>query len=482
MGLSVLLAAQGEIDGAWLCGRRSARRSAPTTHPYTTTGQIRHYVRGHLIDGVEYPFLGYREDVNTWIWSRVLDDYSMEHIAANIIGDNSERANAVNKNSLYYLDVARYPNCMCYVEREDTYDVLVIVNDKFELLEKLYPGERPTTASGTETAAGIASMTLTGSDDLPTMLSLFPQGHDGYIDNALSIVRLEKTVPDYIPRLFVSSDSVGKAISSGAKAFGAWAWITPNMQLSFRNPGSARPSDFDMINHVTLGDGAEDEIGYWDQQVESIKAKYSVGREMTIGVGKWNTKDGSIDLDKVVFSSDHIEKIAMQAYMLYHPHRLAVNAPLMRGIIYGLWEEFFLHRSWISLSTQIDGGSLTSYIKGITAPVTLSQVWGKVEIWITQLFFWDVQGLWYYLGMVDSTMPCPGPPYPWCGTVFVGDSLGYPPSVCAMLRALFDEILAVLNAEGYEGDFADWWEIHNLDYWDETYAIIEALQAAGWFG
>jgi len=448
---------------------------------YTRTGQILHYVRGHKIEGDEYPFLGYRRETKTWIWTRINDDFSLETKQAFIVGEASDRAASVSKHSLYYLNTARYPNCLCYVDREDDIDVLVIVNDKFELLEKLYPGERPVSASGDNTAESIASMTLTGEDDLPTMIGYCPQGHEGFIDDALHIARLNKDRPETLSRGKWEDVSVGKALSEAVKPWGAWSWIKPNMRLAINNPGATPPrTTFDLWPEVSDNDGDEDSVGYWEEQYERIVCKYGAGREVSIGTKKWNYKDGSLDLENVVFSQDHAEKLALQEFLIYNPFRLAVDAPLYRGILLGLWQAMILHREWVSTETELNQYSLTGFVKGIEKPITLGEVWTEIEFWIV-VFFYDVQWGWYYLGMDNPDAPCPASGAPWCGTVFLGDELGYTPDISEMLRDLFDSILDALNDPVWEGDFETWWEMNYLTYWSEIYAIIEALHEIGYF-
>jgi len=442
-------------------------------YPFYQTGQIRFYLPGHKIGDVEYPFLGYNELQDKWTWNRVLSDNTIETVSAEIFGDNSERAQKRTPRECYYLDSPRYPNCVCYIEQEDNYDALIIVNDRFQILDKLYFGER---ASSKE--SNIASMTITGTDNMPTTIGYCPQGHAGYIDDALHIARLQHDTPDAVPRLFTANESVGKSISAAARIFGAWAWIKPNMRIELRTPGEPVATGVDLLPHITLEDGNEDEIGYWDQNFESVKVEYGVDREMTIGIKRWETKQADVDLKETVFAEDFAEKIGLQNYIVYKPRRLHAQSPLCRALLFDLWSEFELHgRKWAVLETEMEPLGLSGFVAGISAPVSLRRIWEETAFWFEFVIYDAVQWGWYYNGMIPVF-----PGSPWEHTEFIGDVLGYPPAACSLLRALLTRIISDLNDEGYTGDFDSWWERNNMRYWSDIYEIIMLLIESGYYG
>jgi len=457
------------------------------SYPQTKTGQVRHYVQGHTIGGIEYPFLGKRKD-GAWVWSYVVGRDTVHSIEANIKGINAERLDKIPKGELYHLDTAKYPNCICYAKTKEDRNYLAIVNDKFELLEELYPGEPPPreghTCGEVGIGEGIGSTTLVGPDYIPAMLGVFPQ------EDSLNIMTLQKITPASVLRLFAEDWAVGKAVSTAAKCFSAWAWFMPNMRLWFKNFGAdSGTAAIDLKPEVRLKAGNEDSINYWGQQFEQIKCEFGADRQVSIGKSLWNHKTKSLDLKEVIYSADHARMLALQDYLIYHPFRQRIRAPLFRGSMFLLWTAFTLHKEWATILTRIDLGSLISEIQGIKPPLMLDIVFDEMDLWIAGFWLHVISGSfpdpysgWYFCDCYDyGCIPAPpGGPAPWCCS-FIGDTLGYPELANSMLRALMEQIQIDINDDAWTGDFSTWWDIHYFEYWDQIYAIMMVLEEAGYF-
>jgi len=448
-------------------------------YPRIRTGIIRQYIHGHTIGGVVYPLLGERED-GTWVWSRItgatIATKALDHKDAFIVGDNAERAASVPKNECYRVNNSQYPNHIAFTERGDDKDYIVIVNDKFELKERLYCGQRPPRTGfvpvGYEISENIRCLTLLGDDYTPGSLGVFPQDET----DGLHVVKFIEEVPTHIPRLKSKEMAVGVGLSKSCKCFGAWLFIRPDMVLQCLNTGAAAMSEAIDIRPV-VRDGDADIISEWQQQFDKVEADYGKDRQKSIGKTLWSDKKKTLDLKDMVYSSHYTHKIIQQAYLIYNPFHKDLTSDLTRRNFFLLWGLVSLHGvEWTVLSTEVDllnGVSAVHAVEGLLAYKTVTD---ELVNWIRSIGWIPNTGD-IFIGQLNPL-----------GVPYGGWGVGYYRTLPAELQIqqrvydLLLEIVTDANTAGIAcGEFDEWWFEHEIDYWDTIVGIMQDLNSIGWF-
>ena len=446
----------------------TATGTSTMNRTYWNLGHVTQYIADR-----EYPFIGKRPD-GTYFWLKTGAGASLSVLDA---GDINSQFDALPPNCCYPFNTEKYPNHICYFEAGEEDSYLVIVDKYFRIKERLYAGPRTTPET---------HITLNMDDnEYPLIMGNKPTG---ILSSDLTIWIAKPKIPNALARLDAKEISIGAGLSKMAKCFSAWFWLMPNMRLWFKNFGAdSGVTGIDLKPETRLKAGNEDSISYWGQQFEQIKCEFGADRQVSIGNNLWNHKTKSLDLKEVIYSADHARMLTLQNYLIYHPFRQQIKSPLYRGSMFLLWNAFRLHKDWSTILTRIDLGSLVSEIQGIKPPIMLGTVFEQMDLWI-DAFWWDIQHFWIFCDCHEYGCDII-PPEPWC-CGFVGDNPagdgtmpGYPVPARTLLHELMEQIMADINEDEWPetSDFSTWWDIHYFEYWDEIYAIILALQAAGYW-